>query len=229
MAVRSNADIYIDSIVKQLKCEPEQKKTVRKYLEAEIAGAIAKGEPLEKVVQRMGTPENAARKLEEDLAKKRICSEKEKTDEKRKQAKRKKQIILGAIFIFAVGLVLFVQWGRQKVTDIGKSKYFTDSQVEERAKEIVNLLGEDDCEAIVGYMNEKLREALPAEEIQEVKAQVADDWGEVVSTGNYYMTEVSQFGKHYAVVMTVVGYENVTVSYSITFDSDMMLAGLYMK
>lgn len=229
MAVRSNADIYIDSIVKQLKCEPEQKKTVRKYLETEIAGAIAKGEPLEKVVQRMGTPEAAARKLEEDLAKKRICSEKEKADEKRKKAKRKKQIILGAIFIFAVGLVLFVQWGRQKVTDIRESRYFSESQVEERAKEIVDLLGKDDCEALVGYMNEKLREALPAEEIQEVKAQVADDWGEVVSTGNYYMTEVSQFGKHYAVVMTVVGYENVTVSYSITFDSDMMLAGLYIK
>ena len=229
MAVRSNTDIYIDSIVKQLKCEPEQKKTVRKHLETEIAGAIAKGEPLEKIVQRMGTPEAAARKLEEDLAKKRIRSDKEKTDEKLKKAKRKKRMILGAILILAVGLVLFVQWGRQKVTDIGESKYFSDVQVEERAREIVDLLGKEDCEAIVGYMNEKLQEALPVEELEKVKGQVADDWGEVVSTGNYYMTEVSRFGKHYAVVMTVVGYENVTVSYSITFDSDMMLAGLYMK
>lgn len=229
MAVQSNADIYIDAIVKHLKCEPEQKKMARKYLEKEIAQAISKGEPLEKIVQRMGTPEAAAGKLEEDLAKKRISSDSAATVRKSRKAKRIKWLILGGIVVFAAALVLFVQWGRQKVTDISKSEIFLESQVEERAREILDLLADDENEAIVGYMNEKLKKALPADKLEEVKGQVSDNWGQVVSTGNYYIAEVSQFGKHYAVVQTVVGYENVTVSYSITFDSDMMLAGLYMQ
>lgn len=43
------------------------------------------------------------------------------------------------------------------------------------------------------------------------------------------MQEVQQMGQSFAVCQTTVIYENVTVVYTITFDEEMNLAGLYMR
>ena len=43
------------------------------------------------------------------------------------------------------------------------------------------------------------------------------------------MSEIRQRGQRYAVVQVAVMYENVEVTYTITFDENMKLAGLYMK
>ena len=43
------------------------------------------------------------------------------------------------------------------------------------------------------------------------------------------MSEIRQNGQRYVVVQVAVTYENVNVTYTITFDENMKLAGLYMK
>ena len=46
---------------------------------------------------------------------------------------------------------------------------------------------------------------------------------------NEYATEVIQNGEHYAIAQVTVSYENVNVVYTLTYDADMKLAGLYMR
>ncbi|MCF2641866.1 MAG: DUF3887 domain-containing protein [Lachnospiraceae bacterium] len=65
--------------------------------------------------------------------------------------------------------------------------------------------------------------------IEDARRQVGSDWGEIQSFGDFYMSEIRQRGQRYAVVQVAVMYENVEVTYTITFDENMKLAGLYMK
>ena len=43
------------------------------------------------------------------------------------------------------------------------------------------------------------------------------------------MAETKQKGNLYAVTQTTVEYENATVTYTISFDRNLKVAGLYMK
>ena len=50
-----------------------------------------------------------------------------------------------------------------------------------------------------------------------------------VSYGKIYSVESSQLGKTYAVVQMSVAYKNVSATYTLSFDEDMKLAGMYIK
>ena len=63
----------------------------------------------------------------------------------------------------------------------------------------------------------------------EINRTISDDWGERTSFGTIYMTELTQMGKHLAVGEITVTYENVSVTYRLTYDKDMKLAGLYIR
>ena len=43
------------------------------------------------------------------------------------------------------------------------------------------------------------------------------------------MAEITQMNRHFAVCQVNVSYENVSVVYTITFDENMNVAGLYFK
>ena len=43
------------------------------------------------------------------------------------------------------------------------------------------------------------------------------------------MIEVAQSGKHFATCQAQVSYENIIITYTISFDENMKLSGLFMK
>lgn len=43
------------------------------------------------------------------------------------------------------------------------------------------------------------------------------------------MVEMAQGNQHFAVGEVTVAYENVSVTYRLTYDEDMLLAGLYVR
>ena len=65
--------------------------------------------------------------------------------------------------------------------------------------------------------------------METVKEEVFDDWGKQVSIGKTYTAEITQMGKKSAVIEVHVEYENTTVIYTLSFNDDMMLQGLFMK
>ena len=61
------------------------------------------------------------------------------------------------------------------------------------------------------------------------KQILEEDWGERGQFGTAYIAELSQGNEHYAVGEIMVAYEKVNVTYRLTFDQDMRLAGLYVR
>lgn len=74
-----------------------------------------------------------------------------------------------------------------------------------------------------------MRSVLTEQKMQPALDSVSSDWGEFLTFGNGYQSEITQMGKKYVVIQLTAGYENVSVTFTITFDDKMQLAGLYMK
>ncbi len=61
------------------------------------------------------------------------------------------------------------------------------------------------------------------------KEQIGTEWGEFKSFVSVYTGEIKQMGKKFAVTEITALYENRSVTYTISFDEEMKLAGIYMK
>lgn len=58
---------------------------------------------------------------------------------------------------------------------------------------------------------------------------ISPDWGEFKSFSNAYCAEVVQAGQTLQIVEIGAQYENVSVTYTIVFNENMEVAGLFMK
>ena len=75
----------------------------------------------------------------------------------------------------------------------------------------------------------EMESVLTAEVMEDAKVQISDNWGERKSFASIYVGEITQGNRHYAVGEITAVYENTSVTYRITYDTDMRLAGLYMR
>lgn len=211
---------YIKAIIKKVKCSKKKKTEIKKQLESDINIALENGETLEMIYQRMGTPFEIAKDFNDNL------SDMEKKDARRFKRFKIVGIIIGIIVI--LGLAGYLLLPRAKV--IEDSSVFDKEIVEKQAKEIIRLLSEEDYETLQNkYAENTMKPYLTKDKIEEAMQTLGSDWGNFISCGNTYMTEVTQKEKKYAVVQLNAGYENISVTYTITFDEDMKIAGFYMK
>ena len=90
-------------------------------------------------------------------------------------------------------------------------------------------MDDGDYEALQKKATSQMAEVLNADTMEAAKLQVGADWGEQTAAGTIYMQEIVQMNVHYAICQVNVAYENRSVTYTITFDKEMKLAGMYMK
>lgn len=79
------------------------------------------------------------------------------------------------------------------------------------------------------YATEEMKQYLTDEYMDSARNAISEDWGAYQFVGTIYTQEIRENGVDYTVAQVVATYENVSVTYTITFDSEFMLAGLYMK
>ncbi len=91
------------------------------------------------------------------------------------------------------------------------------------------MLNADDFDALKAYAAEELQATLTKETIDEGRALLGDEWGELQEIGTVYMAEIEQKGKTYIFTQVHVTYENVKVIYTINFDEEMRLAGIFFQ
>lgn len=213
------AETYVRQIVKKVKCDKKRKQDIEKQLLYEIKERTEAGENLENVLSSMGTVEEIAAGFNEDVS-----------EEDRKRYKRKTLIkILVSVLIVFLVLVIAVIWYLPKVNNIEASGIFTCEEVEEKLVEAITLLDRDDYEGLQAVATSRMKNLLTDDYMSAAKQMISDDFGERISVGTVYMQEVSQMGHYYAACQTSVTYENVIVIYTITFDEEMKLAGIYMR
>lgn len=210
---------YVNAIARKLKCSGKKKKEIKKQLLADIAMRMQQGEELQEIMSQIGTVKEFTDGFNENI------SEKEQ-----KQYTRNKVLkILLSITVILVLLGGLGYWQLPKSYAIEQSKYFDKEQVENAMKTTIDLLDKQDYKALQENAVPEMQSFCNQEEMENVKKLVSEDWGKREAFGTVYMAELVQGNIHYAVGEITVSYENVNVTYHLTYDQDMQLAGLYIR
>lgn len=213
------AEEYVNKIVKKVKCGKEKRREIKQQLLSDISIALEQGEKLEEVIKDMGSVQEMAAEFNDNLSE----------TEHKKYLKNRNKKLAAAVVCILVLVIAAVYWVVPKGAKVGKSGVFEQAVVEEQIKGVVQELNEQNYEALQEKSIEVMKPYMVAETMEEAKKQIADDWGECKSFGTVYMTEISQMGKQSVVGEVTVTYENASVTFRISFDQNMKLAGLYMR
>lgn len=213
------AEKYVSEIIKKIKCTGKKKQEIQKQLLADIALRREAGESLEQIMESMGTAEEIAEAFGQNL-----------TEEDKKAYKRRKLILIITIIMLILLLLgAFVWWMLPKPADLGGNENYSQENVTAEVEKIVELLDQGDYAALQSFSIDEVQKVMNQETIDGVKDRICADWGERQSIGKVYMAGVEQKGKLLIVTQVDVIYENVSVVYTISFDEDMKLAGIYMR
>lgn len=148
----------------------------------------------------------------------------------KKKRSKKKTIILSVVIAAVIVIIAVILWNYPHFSDISDSTVFDGDVVEETAREIIELYTADDYSGVVEYMTDDMKSVLNAATLSLSKAEMATaDFGELVSYGEMYISEVKQRNSLFAMVQVSVSYTNTSIAYTLTFDENMELAGFYIK
>lgn len=220
MEENMTAETYVKQVGTFLKCRASKKKEIKAKLLSEIKSEVAAGESLENALAKRGIPWEFANRCND------MFDKAEQT-----AAKREKTMKIWGIVLVVIAIIIgIVYWYMPKWHDISESTVFSEEQVQAAAQEIITLYSDDDYEAVVAYMTEDMKEVLNAPTLSLSKSQlVTEDFGELQSFGKMYISEAKQGSRLYAMVQVSVSYTNTSVTYTLTFDENMRLAGFYVK
>lgn len=214
-----NANHYINKIVRKIKCSAAKKKEIKKELLMEIELRQEQGEALENIISQMGNIKEITDSFNENISPK----------EKRKYVVKKVLSIVAIVVLLLLLALMALYKIVPKRADIEKSEYFDKQVVEDTVKETIILLDDEKYSILQENAIEKMKGFINKETLGNAKTQVADEWGERQSFGAIYMTEMIQGNEHFAVAEIAVSYEYITAVYTLTYDKDMKLAGIYVR
>lgn len=214
------AEKYVGEITRKIKCSKNKREEIRQQLLSDIAAAQENGEPINDIIDRMGSANDVAREFNENMP----------AAEKRKY--RNTRIIAPTVICIGLVIILltaFLRWFLPRTSPIGASGIFTSEEVETKLKEAILEVNQEDYAALKDMSIPAMRFLFNQESMTETKNLLSDDWGDFLSFGDMYIAELKQQGQLFALGQIEARYENVTVIFTITFDTEMRLAGFYIK
>ena len=210
---------YVNAVARKLKCGGKRKKEIKRQLLSDIQMRENQGERLEEIISRMGKAEEIAESFNESISVK----------EQRRYAGNRVLKIVIPIVLALTFIAVSVYWIFPKTVDIEKSRVFDKEEVEAAMKETVDVLDAEEYAVLQENAIPQMQSFLNAETRESIRETLSDDWGERKQFGAVYMAEVIQGNTHLAVGEMTVTYENVSVTYRLTYDEDMRFAGIYVR
>ena len=212
-----DAEKYVKKIVRNLKCTGAKKKEIGDSLLSDIAARREQGEAMEQIMESMGSPEEIAEAFSQNLS-----------DADRKAYKRRRiGMTIGQIVAALVFLSVLAWWMIPKPAALGDD--LSQEAVTASVEKVVVMLNQNDFDGLQELAVDELKSKLTQETMDEVRKGISEDWGEMQSIGKVYMQGLKQKGKVMVVTQVDAVYENVRVVYTISFDEDLRLGGLYMR
>lgn len=208
---------YINQIVKRLQCSKSKRNEIKGRLTADFLSELESGENAQEIMRRMGTPREIAEEFNLSF------SEEEK--KKYKKEKWKKIICIILVIVLVIGSLIY--WALPKTYDIEKSRFFQKDVLLEEAEEIIDILDEKDYEALESRADKTMKSLMENGSVKNLLQGY--DWGERESFGDTYVVEMHQFWIKNAVVQIETQYEEASIVYTISFNRDMELAGLWLQ
>lgn len=210
---------YTKKIARHLLCSSTKKKEIIKQIQSDISIKLEEGVSPDTIIQQMGTPKDVAMEFNENF-----------DDREKKKIKRNKRLIIAAAAVAAVVVVaVWVYWMLPKATDIKDSESFSAAEVRAKAEYIIEALNDKEYDVVDSNMSKILKDVMAARDLEKYMDDLCSDWGEFKAFGNCYITEVEQRGENFAMAQLNASYENISVTFTLTFDKDMKLAGIYLK
>ena len=211
---------YVKQIVKALRCSKAKREDIKKQLTADIVTAQEQGESEEEIMARMGTAKEIASEFNASFP------EEEVRKYKKEKTLKTIAIIVAVVVLLGIGLY----WIVPKYTSIEGSTVFREEQLIVQTQEVIDLLNAEEYEALQAMATEQLKPMLTAEYLEPVKEQYfGNDWGAFKNLGNPYIMQIKQMNVTNAVVQVNASYENISVTYTLLFDEEGKLTGMYMK
>ena len=142
----------------------------------------------------------------------------------------KKFRLSALVIMFCFSCILFTACS-DKSSDAGKSSSVSSGQKEkyiEKAQNVITLFNEEKSDEIVELCDEAMKNALPKDKLSEVYTQLKSN-GDFEKFLEGEMTKVEQGGKTFTVVVQQAKYETNTLTYTVNFDSEDKLAGIFYK
>ncbi len=212
-----NAEKYVKEIVKRLKCTGTKRKEIGSQLLSDIAARREQGESLEQIMESMGQPQEIADAFWQDFS------------DADKKAYRRGKIVrtVSEIILALIASSLLAWWLMPKPAALGDD--LSQEEIAASVEQVITLLNEGDFDGLQDMAVDKLKSKLTPEVIDPVRQQISQDWGEMQSIGKTYVQGMKQKGTLIIVTQTDAIYENVSVVYTISFDEDLKLGGLYIR
>ena len=212
-----DAEKYVKKIVRNLKCTGAKKKEIGDSLLSDIAARREQGEAMEQIMESMGSPEEIAEAFSQNLS-----------DADRKAYKRRRiGMTIGQIVAALVFLSVLAWWMIPKPAALGDD--LSQEAVTASVENVIVMLNQNDFDGLQELAVDELKSKLTQETLDEVRKSISEDWGEMQSIGKVYMQGLKQKGKVMVVTQVDAVYENISVVYTISFDEDLRLGGLYMR
>lgn len=105
---------------------------------------------------------------------------------------------------------------------------FDEAEVKAAAENVVTLLEQGDSDGLTALLTDEMKAAL-TEDVQSQIFDLVDSAGAVQEIEDMAMGGSTQNEITYAVVVAKVRHEKGEITYTISFDSEMKLAGLFLK
>lgn len=210
---------YIHQIIRKLKCSKVKREEIKKQLTADFMGAEENGEKPEDIIKRMGNPSEIAEEFNSSFPASEL--------KKYKKEKWIRRSAIGILILLLLAAVVY--WILPKTKPVEDGGVFKESEVRAQAEAVIQSLSGSDYESLRQYADEKMSSVLTDDFLEKAKDNFGPEWGEFRSYGNIYSAQVTQMGKTYAVVQVNASFEKVSITFNISFDQNMKLAGLYMK
>lgn len=208
---------YVKDIVRKLKCTGAKKKEIRNQLLSDIAARREQGETPDQIMESMGSPQEIAEAFCQNLS-----------DTERKAYRRRcVGMIIGIAAIVLILLAVGIWWLLPKPAALDDD--FSQEEITAGVENVIELLNRNDFESLQELAVDEMRKVLTQETIDKVRQDIADDWGSMQSHGKVYMQGITQMGKFFIVTQVDAVYENVSVVYTISFDKNLKLGGLYIR
>ena len=134
--------------------------------------------------------------------------------------------IISVLFISLFATLLLGGCSSGKLSDA-----FDKETVEKSAKQVIEYMNNAEYDKVTTMFQEDLQEQLSAEVLKDAVDKTYSDAGEFKEYKNTAVLgqKVKTTKEDSAVAVVVAKYENQNVTFTISFNTDMELIGLYMK
>lgn len=105
---------------------------------------------------------------------------------------------------------------------------FDEAVVNAAAENVIDVLNQRDVDGLEAVLNDRMKAQFTDEILAQIFAAL-DDSGDFVEIEGMTLTSTTENETTYGVAVARAAYANRVITYTITFDAEMKLAGLFLR